>query len=109
MRTIDAIKLKDMLMALAMELDIPLDEIGSTLRLIDMQPTVITGKVAESKSVHKRYTQVKPIDRHYENPGEIPYIKYSCPVCAALGNTHQVLPGQPNCTLCGVQLYWEGN
>lgn len=43
----------------------------------------------------------------YEKTGEEPYIKYSCPICDAIGNLHQVIKGDKNCPLCGVNLDWE--
>lgn len=70
-------------------------------------PLMINGKVKDADYVYQRKTFVKPVEHHYEAPGEKPYIKYSCPVCDALGNKHQVAPCQSNCPLCNVNLWWE--
>lgn len=75
--------------------------------LIDNQPTVINGRVTEAEYVYQRITYVHPLERYYEESGEKPYIKYCCPVCEALGNPHQVIPNQANCSLCNVNLNWE--
>lgn len=79
----------------------------SAQRLIDMQPTAIQGEVKEAEHCYQRIAHVRPTERHYEEPGEEPYIKYGCPVCEALGNIHQVTPGEKNCPLCSVNLSWE--
>lgn len=68
---------------------------------------MLSGIIVNSNKVHKRKVSVNPIARHYEEPGEEPYIKYSCPVCAAVGNYGQVTEGTPNCMLCGVSLNWD--
>lgn len=75
--------------------------------IIDLQPTVITGKVKEAKFAYQKITSIKPTEHHYEELGEKPYIKYSCPVCQAVGNLHQVTSGDKNCPLCNVNLCWE--
>lgn len=72
----------------------------------EMQLTAIKGKVDTADMIHKRITYVKPVAHHYEEVGEKPYIKYSCPVCDALNNKHQVIPGEQNCPLCKVNLDW---
>lgn len=68
---------------------------------------MIEGKFKKSKYVHKRITKVKPIEHHYEDPGETPYIKYGCPVCESLGNRFSFYKGVPNCPLCNVNLLWN--
>ena len=87
--------------------DFATDTRNAAKELIDIQQTVITGNVKESKIVCHKTTAVKPIEHHYEDQGEEPYIKYSCPVCQALGNLHQVTRGDKNCPLCNVNLCWE--
>lgn len=48
----------------------------------------------------------KPIEKHYEEVGEKPYIKYKCPSCAS-GN--QVSPSiDAYCCRCGQALDWSG-
>lgn len=71
------------------------------------QTAAIKGVVCESEYAYRRFTRIKPAEHHYEEPGEKPYIKYSCPVCEAFGNLHQLTPGEKNCPLCGVNLSWE--
>lgn len=105
MRTINADKFKEQVAAMTLK-GVPVDKANSMLRLIDMQQTVITGVVTKVEFSHRRFTRVKPSEHHYEELGEQPYLKYSCPVCEALGNLHQVLPIEHNCQLCGVYLYW---
>ena len=75
--------------------------------LIDNQPTAINGRVTEAEYVYQRIVYVRPSERHYEESGETPYIKYCCPVCEALGNPHQVVLNHANCSLCNVNLNWE--
>lgn len=59
-------------------------------------------------TANKARTKIVPIARHYEENGETPYIKYSCPVCEAAGNHHLSFPkGTPDCPFCGVHLEWE--
>lgn len=63
--------------------------------------------IIDAPVVHKRLVYVKPIAHHYENPGEKPYIKWSCPICEAVGNQHRVSFKDENCMLCGIHLTWE--
>lgn len=77
---------------------------------LDHQPTVIEGTMAgeeegENLPMHKRITKVKPLAHHYMPNGA--YIEFSCPVCEALGNKHQVHRGEENCLLCNVNLVWD--
>lgn len=68
---------------------------------------MIEGKFKKSKHVYKRITKVKPVEHHYENPNEKPYIKYGCPVCESLGNRFSFPQGINNCPLCNVNLLWD--
>ncbi|MGG4105211.1 hypothetical protein AAXB25_14940 [Paenibacillus lautus] len=68
---------------------------------------VLEGKVTEAKYTYQRLTFIKPTEHHYEKKGEVPYIKYGCPVCDALGNKHQLTFGEKNCGLCNVNLTWD--
>ena len=70
---------------------------------------VMKGIVKDSRLVHDRCVRVRPVEHHYEDKGEKPYIKYGCPVCEALGNMHQLLQGVDHCMLCGVKLAWEAD
>ena len=69
----------------------------------------IHGVVTDSPYIHKCKAYVIPVAHHYEEAGEEPYIKYSCPVCDSLNNKHQVHSWQQNCPLCNVNLFWESN
>lgn len=64
-------------------------------------------KDGEELRCHQRKTFVVPTPHHYEETGENPYIKYTCPVCDIAGNRHQVIKGSNNCPLCNVNLLWE--
>lgn len=79
------------------------------LKLLNNAPTFLQGKVTESDYSYEKVTFIKPIEHHYEENGERPYIKYGCPVCEALGNKHQVTYNTEKCDLCGVNLLWECN
>lgn len=68
----------------------------------------MNGVIKDSPLCYKRKVKVNPIARHYENLGEQPYIKYSCPVCDAVGNRpFSITEGTENCPLCGVALNWN--
>lgn len=45
-------------------------------------------------------------ERHYEDTGEPPCVKYVCPVCEEAGLPHQLEHGVKSCPICGVHLYW---
>ena len=64
----------------------------------------LKGEVEEGEYSYQRVTRVNPVEHYYGSD----VIKYTCPVCDALGNLHQVLHGQDNCGLCNVRLSWEG-
>lgn len=110
MRLIDADRMKSNTPNWLLETD------GTRKRMLydtlDNQPTVIEGMVAgdeegENLPTYKRITRVKPLAYHYMPNGS--YIKYTCPVCEALGNEHQVHRGEENCPLCNVNLIWDEN
>lgn len=105
-RVIDADKFKKQVAEMTVGENLPIEKTNALLKLIDMQPTAIDGIVKGADVAYRRTTSVKPTEHHYEEPGEKPYIKYSCPVCEALGNLHQVNRIVQNCPVCGVQLYW---
>lgn len=106
MRLIDSDKFKEQVAAMTLK-GVPINKANAMLKLIDKQPTAINGKVTDAEYVYQRVTYVRPMERHYEKLGETPYIKYCCPVCEALGNSHQVISNQANCSLCNVNLNWE--
>lgn len=107
MRLIDADKFKWQVAAVVIKGNLPVEKVNTMLKLIDMQPTAINGKIIEAEYAYQRITYINPVEHHYEEPGEKPYIKYGCPVCEALGNLHQVTPGEENCPLCGVNFNWK--
>lgn len=106
MRLINADKFKEEVAAMTICDNLPTKKANAMLNLIDMQPTAIEGDVVDYGWSYKRTASVKPSEHHYEEPGEKSYIKYSCPICEALGHLHQVIPGDKNCPLCGVNLCW---
>lgn len=73
---------------------------------LDSQPSVIEGEVKKAEFVYQRTTKVKPLVIVYEVSPR--YVKYICPICEALGNRHQLTHGDKNCTLCNVNLTWDG-
>lgn len=73
---------------------------------LDYQPTVIEGSVEEAEFAYQRTTKIKPLVIYYSIQPK--YVKYSCPVCSALGNKHQLTYGEEHCPLCNVNLTWEG-
>lgn len=105
-RTINADKFKKQVAAMTIRENFSINKANAMLKLVDMQPTAIDGIVKEAEYAYQRITYVRPIEHHYEEPKEKLYIKYSCPVCEAVGNLHQVTPGERNCPLCNVNLCW---
>lgn len=105
-RTIDADDFKWQVAAMTIKDNLPVEKVNAMLKLIDMQPTAINGKIIKAECAYQRIIYINPVEHHYEDPGEKPYIKYGCPVCEAVGNLHQVTPGEENCPLCGVNLSW---
>lgn len=85
------------------------DKIDFAIEVLAYAPVaeVIQGKITEAKHAYHRTTYVKPVEHHYENAGDEPYIKYGCPVCELLGHHHQITKGTKNCPLCNVNLLWE--
>ncbi|MED9903554.1 MAG: hypothetical protein UFG06_05155 [Lachnospiraceae bacterium] len=66
------------------------------------------GKIFNTeKPIHIHVARVKPIEHHYENKGERPYIKYGCPVCESLGERFSFPKGIDNCPICNVNLLWH--
>lgn len=63
--------------------------------------------IYKSDKIYKTRIKAIPIEHHYEENGEEPYIKYSCPICDNLGIKHQVHPWEDNCSICGINLDWS--
>lgn len=59
--------------------------------------------VTEYRRLKERDTAKPLMERHYEEPGEKPYIKYTCP------NGCKIQPSRKSnfCSLCGQRLKWE--
>ncbi len=55
----------------------------------------------------EKIVKLYPVEHHYEQSGEKPYIKYGCPLCEMCGFKHQVHPSDTCCPNCGVNLLWE--
>jgi tetrahydromethanopterin S-methyltransferase subunit A len=67
---------------------------------------VIEGEIAEAEYQYQRIVKIKPLITHYSTTER--YVKYSCPICKTVGNSHQLTRGATNCSLCNVNLTWEG-
>lgn len=61
------------------------------------------GTVTEGEFAYQRITKIYPVEHDYGDE----YKKYSCPICDALNNKHQVAKGESNCSQCGVNLSWD--
>lgn len=73
-------------------------------RLEELKPYEDTGLDPEQIMELKERNTAKPLmERHYEEPGEEPYIKYTCP------NGCKIQPSRRSkfCSLCGQRLKWE--
>ena len=47
----------------------------------------------------------KPLEKHYEDEGEQPYIKYKCPSC---DNKYQITKDYDEyCNKCGQKINWD--
>ena len=84
-------------------------------------------KLYPAKHVHKQRVKLRPIEHHYENEGEEPYIKYSCQLCEQLAENVKDIPlyaydendeggqfvrfsfaeGTERCPCCGVYIDWD--
>ncbi len=75
-------------------------------------------KINFSNIVSKQKIKAKPVAYHYENQGEKPYIKYSCPICSqfyCICDSEQHIrfgqfsfpEGTKNCPCCGINLDWN--
>lgn len=84
-------------------------------------------KLFPAKLVHKQKVKLRPIEHHYENEGEEPYIKYSCQICEQLAeeynkvyshmsglfdkenqfNRFSFQRGTKQCPCCGINIDWD--
>lgn len=70
-------------------------------RLREYEDTGLTPD--QIRDLKERDTEKALLERHYEEPGEEPYIKYTCPN----GCKIQPLRKSNFCSLCGQRLKWE--
>ena len=70
-------------------------------RLAEYEDTGLTPE--QVKELKERDTAKRLIERHYEEPGEEPYIKYTCP------NGCKIQPSRSSkfCPKCGQRLDWS--
>ena len=68
-------------------------------------PVHFTGTVEDAKYSYQRIMRVRPIERRQMPDG----LKYSCPVCDAVDNRHQLSYGLERCPLCNVNLCWDND
>lgn len=70
-------------------------------RLWDYEDTGLTPE--QIMELKERDTAKSLMERHYEEPGEKPYIKYTC------ANGCKIQPSRKSnfCSLCGQRLKWE--
>ena len=73
---------------------------GSIDKLKEYEDTGLTPD--QIRELKERDTAKPLIERHYEDPGEEPYIKYTCP------NGCKIQPYRKSkfCSLCGQRLKW---
>ena len=82
-------------------------------------------KLYPAKYVHQQKVKIRPVEHHYEEDGEEPYIKYSCQICEQLANNVKGLDfedeneeevkfirfsfpkGTEKCPCCGVNIEWN--
>ena len=78
-------------------------ELKNTILSLELD-TCIPELKKENQELKEKATPKKPIAHHYEEVGEKPYIKYSCPKCH---NKHQLMKNIGNyCPYCGQRLDW---
>ena len=82
-------------------------------------------KLFPAKAAHKQRVKIRPIEHHYENEGDPPYIKYGCPICEQLAIKtrgkplfdengerrefvrFQIHKGMEQCPCCGINIDWD--
>lgn len=76
-------------------------------RLRHCVSSVAISKVAVESSILALKKQIpqKPIEKHYEEEGEKPYIKYKCPSCQS---RYQISKNYDfYCPQCGQKIDWD--
>lgn len=70
---------------------------------------------------YKQKVKLKPIEHHYEDEGQEPYIKYSCPLCEQIAENmnkvifeedrkftrFSIIRGTEQCPCCGIYFDWK--
>lgn len=74
---------------------------------VNVTDTITLNAIYEQAPVHRAFVKIKPLEKHYEDPGEPEYIKWCCPICEIIGNRHQIGKFDEKCTLCGINLDWS--
>lgn len=84
-------------------------------------------QIYPAEHAYKQRVKLKPNEHHYENEGEKPYIKYTCPICEQLAKSveghplyandeddengrfvsFQLQKGIEQCLCCGVNIDWN--
>ncbi len=78
------------------------DEIGkSKYSYVDFELELL-------KELVDKEAPIKPTENHYEEEGQEPYIKYTCPRCEKLKNKKYSLCSLDKyCPICGQHLDWS--
>lgn len=69
----------------------------------DEEPDVSGIVLNKEEPCYKHVVRVRPMVGHYYGGG----VKYSCPVCAAVGDLHQVPYLEDSAPICEVNLAWD--
>ena len=84
-------------------------------------------KLFPAKAVYKQQVKIRPVEHHYEEEGEEPYIKYGCQICEQLAESVKNFPlyldeedgqcgqfvrfsfpkGTKQCPCCGINIDWN--
>lgn len=84
-----------------------LDEIGDDLKFLGEGGVLESTDWDNLQELVDRATPMKPIENHYEEKGQEPYIKPTCPRCEQLKNKRYALCSLYNyCPICGQALDW---
>jgi len=111
MRLIDAEQFKEYITAEACLGNISSENANNIMKLIDRQRTMISGEVREAELTYQKIPKITPtsveIEPNWNKIGNDTI--YSCPVCAAVGNSYQIVERGGNCPACGVNIQCSSN